>query len=1009
MSWTNDTEVEQRRLGMGRPPWTSRDSPPAAVQQWDGLIAVNYAARAAGVKRGMRAADAQKACPNIVLVHVETISEGTEEISEGSHMSLAPDRRTQKACLRRYRQASEEVFAVVQKHAGRCEMASIDEVYLDLSEEVAQRLSGSLDLDQLAAAAVCPNGCMADTRDAHLLAALDVVQRLRDDIFAETGFTVSAGIAESKQVAKLASACHKPNKQTLIPSAGVLPFMASVKLKDLRGLGGKLGQKLREALQLDPESPTAELQKVPFAELQRIVGDQSASMVHRLCRGEDREEVKPGEMKRKQYLSFKSLSPAAESVSDLEPWLASLAAELVGRLREDPRRPRSLVLYHRGRLDADHGRNWMAGRTSELTKTISRSVAFPDLHLSTGSTGEMGANAASIIADTAKKLLLERVSSPFPCSRLALGASDFRKVEGSIASFFAKAKVDGAEEVSGVEDDVLPTQAETQSDASDGGSERAPEATSVEATSVGPKDRQPANVAEFHKASRLHFLGTWRERFERWRAEGGAGPRSSHDVTESLRRDLATLQKEPLALWAHLDMDCFFASVATRDMDAPGEEVPTAVVSGLGPSSEICSANYAARRAGVNTHLWFVERATSILPSLRLVPISSELLRSVEDTWKQVYQLLVTACHDVPDNVLMRSCDESALRVEGFADPVAWAEALRKAVFQQTGCTCSVGLGPTQLVAKLATKACKPNGVRRVLEDEVKKFVGELPLKDMPQVGRAMTAKLQERGLETCSDLQALEKKRLREWFGVKGETLWLNAQGLDQETSLVPTQRKSVSAEMNWGIRCQDRPAAVKILSEVAKQLCDRLSICNLRANHLTLKLKIAVPGWVEPIKKGGHGQCDDVSRSSSLPLTSDLQMLQRFALQLFDSLSPDPVRLRGMGLAARLGSGETPSASSRSPKKAHSEASGIARWLRRPESKQAIDVDDVDLDSTRPTVTCPVCMQVLDPASADAHVNRHFEEPAEVPGGAEPPAKRPRLKAEGAPGSDSECEIIA
>ncbi|CAK9104272.1 DNA repair protein REV1 (AtREV1) (Rev1-like terminal deoxycytidyl transferase) [Durusdinium trenchii] len=322
---------------------------------------------------------------------------------------------------------------------------------------------------------------------------------------------------------------------------------------------------------------------------------------------------------------------------------------------------------------------------------------------------------------------------------LALVAKgEFCSADVSIASFFAKAKVDGAEEVSGVEDDVLPTQAETQSDASDGGSERAPEATSVEATSVGPKDRQPANVAEFHKASRLHFLGTWRERFERWRAEGGAGPRSSHDVTESLRRDLATLQKEPLALWAHLDMDCFFASVATRDMDAPGEEVPTAVVSGLGPSSEICSANYAARRAGVNTHLWFVERATSILPSLRLVPISSELLRSVEDTWKQVYQLLVTACHDVPDNVLMRSCDESALRVEGFADPVAWAEALRKAVFQQTGCTCSVGLGPTQLVAKLATKACKPNGVRRVLEDEVKKFVGELPLKDMPQAHHMM-------------------------------------------------------------------------------------------------------------------------------------------------------------------------------------------------------------------------------------------------------------------------------
>jgi len=167
-------QVEQRRLALGKPPWTSRDSPAAAVQQWDGLIAVNYAARAHGVKRGMRAADARKACPDITLVHVETISEGTEDMSADQGDSLAPDRRTQKACLRRYRQASEEVFAVVQRHAARCEMASIDEVYLDLTEEANQRVaSGALDFPQLATSAVCPSGCTADAKDSHLLAALD--------------------------------------------------------------------------------------------------------------------------------------------------------------------------------------------------------------------------------------------------------------------------------------------------------------------------------------------------------------------------------------------------------------------------------------------------------------------------------------------------------------------------------------------------------------------------------------------------------------------------------------------------------------------------------------------------------------------------------------------------------------------------------------------------------------------------------------------------------------------
>lgn len=675
----------------------------------------------------------------------------------------------------------------------------------------------------------------------------------------------------------------------------------------------------------------------------------------------------------------------------------------------------------------------MAGRTSELTKTISRSMAFPDLQ----SKGEIGPAAANIVAEAAKKMLLERVSSPFPCSRLALGASDFRKVEkGScITSFFSqKAKPDaGQHQEHPTQDDVLLTQVDMESEG----------ASDVEGESFekpNSKELPAAKVAEFHRASRLHFLGTWRERFECWRAGAGQMPQ---EHTEQLRKELAPLWTEDApALWAHLDMDCFFVSVATRDAAKAGDssisdEVPAAVVSGLGPSSEICSANYAARRAGVNTHLWFVERAMTMLPTLRLFPITSELLRSVEDTWKQVYQLLVTACNDVPDNVLMRSCDESAIRVTGFTEPVAWAEVLRKAVFEQTGCTCSVGLGPTQLVAKLATKACKPNGVRRVLDHEVKPFIGDLPLKDMPQVGRAMAAKLQEKGLEICSDVQALEKNRLREWFGVKGETLWLNAQGLDQESSLVPAQRKSVSAEMNWGIRCQDKAAAVKILFEVAKQLKDRLAVFKLRANHLTLKLKIAIPGWVEPIKKGGHGQCDDISRSAALPNSEageagDLEVLQRCALQLYDMISPDPVRLRGLGLAARLGSGAD-GTNSRSPKKASAGTAGsgsIARWLRKApelgkqepskestslqevaEPAEPADVVDLDAESQEigGQVPCPVCGRQIFSANADAHVNSHFDQSQAV----QPVQPRKRLRfcseQQGARPADSdECVII-
>ncbi|CAE7486663.1 REV1 [Symbiodinium natans] len=702
----------------------------------------------------------------------------------------------------------------------------------------------------------------------------------------------------------------------------------------------------------------------------------------------------------------------------------------------DPsRRPRTLVLHHRGRLDADHAKNWTAGRTSELTKTVSRSCAFPQYNgaMTRKADGIAGADwpvPVGVIADTARKLLLERVSCPFPCSRLALGATDFIKVENQgprITAFFADkpgARCEAPETFP--EQSPLPTESESENEGYDlegddvPKMEAPPKMEALPETAPAAKDVLQASVAEFHRASRLHFLGTWRERFERWRAACGAGPEVLEQAVP-LRQEVESFrQDDAQSVWAHLDMDCFFVSVATRDMaksaGAATDEVPTAVVSGLGASSEICSANYAARRAGVNTHLWSVERARAVLPTLRLVPISSELLRSVEETWKKVYQLLVVACGDEPDHVFMRSCDEAALLVKAIPDPVAWAEALRSSVRLQTGCTCSVGIGPTQLVAKLATKACKPNGVRRILQEEVKPFLADLPLRDMPQVGHAMSAKLQERGLESCRDIQSLEQGRLREWFGAKGETLWLNAQGLDQEVSPAPAQRKSVSAEMNWGIRCQDRSAAVKILTEVSQQLSERLLASDLRAIHLTLKLKIAVPGWVEPIKRGGHGQCDDVSRSAPLPdASNEPSVLLRTAQHLFDTLSPDPVRLRGVGLAAKLG---TVSSSSRSPQKAAAGTSSLTRWLKRGPAEapqpsttsttQAADstiVVDLEASEQEPhvddCVECPVCSKLISRAEADAHVNRHFEDIS-----VEPPAKRlcPAVPA----GDDSECELL-
>ena len=84
---------------------------PVGVVQWDGLIAVSYAARKFGVKRGDRSATARTKCPHILLPHVEYIS------NTAAPAESEPDRASGKVSLRRYREASKEVIEVTQSNS----------------------------------------------------------------------------------------------------------------------------------------------------------------------------------------------------------------------------------------------------------------------------------------------------------------------------------------------------------------------------------------------------------------------------------------------------------------------------------------------------------------------------------------------------------------------------------------------------------------------------------------------------------------------------------------------------------------------------------------------------------------------------------------------------------------------------------------------------------------------------------------------------------------------------
>mmetsp|Transcript_33009 Transcript_33009/g.77142 ORF Transcript_33009/g.77142 Transcript_33009/m.77142 type:complete len:657 (-) Transcript_33009:15-1985(-) len=565
-----------------------------------------------------------------------------------------------------------------------------------------------------------------------------------------------------------------------------------------------------------------------------------------------------------------------------------------------------------------------------------------------------------------------------------------------------------------------------------GSAVHSPQRSSAPATKVSSPTGQDgeSKVAGFHKWSRLHFLGTWRERFDQWRQSKAANAGLlAADVRSSLAAEMARFSMASEAsssssapapaaagssssMWALLDMDCFFVSVATRD-EPGGSSVPTAVVSSCAASGEICSANYAARAHGVNTHLWSVERALEKLPTIRLIPISEAMLRAVESTWQQVHQLLVLACLDSADRVQMRSCDEAFLEVPPSCslEPEKWAEALRKAVFAQTRCTCSIGIASSQVVAKMAGKKAKPDGFCRVSAGEEEEFMSDIPLEQLPQVGRSLAAKLADKQLHCCRDLLSCSKQQMQQWFGARGEQLLLWSRGQDAQDVSRVAPRRTMSAEINFGVRLQDFAGAEALLDDVVQQLNKRLEGSKLLVQHITLKLKIAVVGWSEPIKVGGHGACEDVSRSAAMPRSSrETASLYRVAAALLKAVNPDPLRIRGMGLAAKVQDEEALRQNPLSKWLQSAQQPGAAeKRIRSVESKEAtangtpaamlrqnvIDLADSSEDEEQAEaskkrrtsseaagsseqVACPVCGLLQPLATADAHVNSHFDSSA-------------------------------
>ena len=284
---------------------------PLGVQQWNHLIAVNYAAREFGIKR-CHVDEARKLCPQIHCVHVDTIGEG----------------KFKKAQLGPYRRASVRILEIIKRYTLKFERASIDEVFMDLTDVVQANIISNPNLDLTDIGTIYGEDSL-DRTNIHLAYAAAIVKKIRYDIEHELGYTASAGIASTKVVAKLCSAFNKPNKQTIVPDNQILNFMKLMPIRKIRMLGGVLGEELSK-------HTTAvichELWEESLENIQNWMGVAQGQMIYNLIRGVDNSEITIRHII-KSHMVAKSEKFLTQK--DLEGVVLVLSFELHERLFED--------------------------------------------------------------------------------------------------------------------------------------------------------------------------------------------------------------------------------------------------------------------------------------------------------------------------------------------------------------------------------------------------------------------------------------------------------------------------------------------------------------------------------------------------------------------------------------------------------------------------------------------------------------------------------------------------
>ncbi len=333
----------------------------------------------------------------------------------------------------------------------------------------------------------------------------------------------------------------------------------------------------------------------------------------------------------------------------------------------------------------------------------------------------------------------------------------------------------------------------------------------------------------------------------------------------------------------HVDLDAFYPSVEVREHpELKGKRV----VVGADPKGGtgrgvVSSASYEARKFGIRS-------AMPISKAWRLCP-DCVYLRPHFDLYVPASNAVMAILKSHGDKFEQGGIDEAYLDISGkvkdFDEAGEFAKGLMEEVLERERLTCSIGVGPNKLVAKISSDYKKPYGLTVVKPEEVRDFLFPMKVGKIPGVGKKTEQALNELNIETIRDLASLTPDKLTRLFGVWGKRLHDAANGIDNIEVIEEYETKSIGRDITFESDLSDEAQIFQVLDELAKEVHTDVIANNFKFKTITVRAR--------------YEDFDTHTRSKSLVFpTNGLDILKNNAKRLIAPFLRGNKKLRLVGV---------------------------------------------------------------------------------------------------------------